>query len=201
MPKTRKIQVIGSIKSEQPDWNQTDSTQSDYIKNKPAVGETISVAITDDVLVVAQNPDIYQKGEDGHTPIKGIDYFTNVDKQEIIDAVLAVLPETGQTVYVVGASTDFTLSANDWDGTNYTLRLDRTKYEIGNNLQIGIPSQSSMTNAQLLTESALTISNIGLSALQHTITITAVTAPSKDIVVTIYGVTPIVAQESGETTV
>lgn len=30
-------------------------------------------------------------GTDGKTPVKGVDYFTEADKQEIIDAVLAAL--------------------------------------------------------------------------------------------------------------
>ena len=32
------------------------------------------------------------KGEDGYTPIKGVDYFTKEDKQEMVDDVLASLP-------------------------------------------------------------------------------------------------------------
>ena len=31
-------------------------------------------------------------GKDGHTPVKGTDYWTESDKQEIIDSVLAALP-------------------------------------------------------------------------------------------------------------
>ena len=31
-------------------------------------------------------------GEAGHTPEKGVDYFTDADKQELVDAVLAALP-------------------------------------------------------------------------------------------------------------
>lgn len=31
-------------------------------------------------------------GADGHTPEKGVDYFTEADKAEMVDAVLAVLP-------------------------------------------------------------------------------------------------------------
>lgn len=31
-------------------------------------------------------------GADGHTPVKGTDYWTESDKQEIIDSVLAALP-------------------------------------------------------------------------------------------------------------
>lgn len=32
------------------------------------------------------------KGADGHTPVKGTDYFTAADKSELVDAVLAALP-------------------------------------------------------------------------------------------------------------
>ena len=31
-------------------------------------------------------------GKDGHTPVKGVDYWTNEDKTEIINSVLAALP-------------------------------------------------------------------------------------------------------------
>ena len=30
-----------------------------------------------------------EKGADGHTPVKGIDYFTEADKEEIVNDVLA----------------------------------------------------------------------------------------------------------------
>lgn len=36
--------------------------------------------------------DTGEKGEDGYTPVKGTDYFTNADKTELINAVLASLP-------------------------------------------------------------------------------------------------------------
>ena len=34
-----------------------------------------------------------EKGADGHTPVKGTDYFTDTDKEEIVEAVLAAMPE------------------------------------------------------------------------------------------------------------
>ena len=33
-----------------------------------------------------------ENGDDGKTPVKGIDYFTEVDKVEMINAVIAALP-------------------------------------------------------------------------------------------------------------
>ena len=32
------------------------------------------------------------KGADGHTPVKGTDYWTDADKAEIVNDVLAALP-------------------------------------------------------------------------------------------------------------
>lgn len=31
-------------------------------------------------------------GQDGHTPVKGVDYFTDADKNELVQAVLIALP-------------------------------------------------------------------------------------------------------------
>lgn len=39
------------------------------------------------------------KGDKGDTPVKGIDYFTDADKQEIINAVLAALPNGDEVSY------------------------------------------------------------------------------------------------------
>lgn len=39
------------------------------------------------------------RGEKGDTPIKGVDYWTEEDKQEIIQAVLAAIPDGTKEVY------------------------------------------------------------------------------------------------------
>lgn len=38
-------------------------------------------------------------GADGHTPVKGTDYFTEADKQELVTAVIAALPSTEEVSY------------------------------------------------------------------------------------------------------
>lgn len=38
-------------------------------------------------------------GKDGHTPVKGTDYFTEEDKTELVNAVLAALPSTEEVAY------------------------------------------------------------------------------------------------------
>lgn len=37
-------------------------------------------------------------GEDGYTPIKGTDYYTDADKAEMVESVLAALPVYGGEV-------------------------------------------------------------------------------------------------------
>ena len=43
----------------QPDWNQTDPTQPDYIKNKPSIGGVFTTSVTNNVLMLEQTGAIY----------------------------------------------------------------------------------------------------------------------------------------------
>jgi len=38
-------------------------------------------------------------GADGYTPVKGVDYYTEADKQEMVEAVLAALPDGDEVSY------------------------------------------------------------------------------------------------------
>lgn len=38
-------------------------------------------------------------GPAGHTPVKGVDYFTEADKQELVNEVLAALPSSEEVRY------------------------------------------------------------------------------------------------------
>lgn len=49
------------------------------------VGVTVENGVENSVLDMA-------KGEPGHTPVKGVDYFTDAEKNEMVNAVLAALP-------------------------------------------------------------------------------------------------------------
>ena len=40
-----------------------------------------------------------EKGADGHTPVKGTDYWTAADKQEIVNSVIAALPDGTEVSY------------------------------------------------------------------------------------------------------
>ena len=40
-----------------------------------------------------------EPGEDGYTPVKSVDYYTEADKAEMVDAVLAALPNGDEVSY------------------------------------------------------------------------------------------------------
>ena len=63
---TYKIQVLNNFK---PDWNQTDETQADYIKNKPALG-TLAEKDSEIYIGSGEMPDGYvlQIDPDGTSP-------------------------------------------------------------------------------------------------------------------------------------
>ena len=39
---SKKLQIVGAIKTPIPNWEQTDETQNDYIKNKPNLDNYIT---------------------------------------------------------------------------------------------------------------------------------------------------------------
>lgn len=146
----------------QPDWNQTDETKADYIKNKPEVMSAYDIAcqegfegteaewlaslkgeqgqqgeqgtgvtilgsydteeelnekhptgnigdsylvdgnlyVWDDINKVWNNVGNIkgEKGNDGKTPVRGVDYYTDSDKTEMVNAVLAALPKWNEEV-------------------------------------------------------------------------------------------------------
>ena len=92
----------------QSDWNQTDPNRVDYIKNKPDLsslgkdgkdgenGATFTPYISADGTLSWENDkglpnpdDLKIKGDDGYTPLKGLDYFTESDITNIVDKVCA----------------------------------------------------------------------------------------------------------------
>ena len=94
--------------------------------------------------------------------------------------------------YVVGNPVSFTLSADSWDGTTYTLKAEG--YGIGDDgLQIGLPPDSSTVNTQAVVEAALTLvyskatAATDTAAAYVTMKISAVAAPTEDVTIAIFG--------------
>ena len=102
----------------------------------------------------------------------------------------------GGTSYVVGTPVVFTLTGWDPDAQGTTYKLKAEGYKIGaGGVQLGLPSDSSTVNTQAVVAAALTIVNTQVVAPNkntntagYTImTISAVTAPSRDLTVAIFG--------------
>lgn len=104
--------------------------------------------------------------------------------------------EGGSPAYVVGAPVLFTLTGWDPDAQGTTYKLKAEGYKIGaGGVQLGLPPDSSTVNTQAVVAAALTIVNTQVVAPNKNtntagyteITISAVTAPSRELTVAIFG--------------
>ena len=100
------------------------------------------------------------------------------------------------TVYVPGIPVTFALTNWDPDIQGTTYELVCTGYKIGDGgLQIGLPSDSSAVNTQAVVAAALTIANTKVTEPdiqdkrvgRTTVTISAVNAPDRDLVIALFG--------------
>lgn len=107
-----------------PNLKQDDPTKGDYVKGKDIIPTKVSQLENDSNYVgtselqPAVNSALEQaktsgefKGEkgdtgdtgaagvDGYTPVKGVDYFTEEDKTEMVAAVLAALPSAEEVAF------------------------------------------------------------------------------------------------------
>lgn len=110
--------------------------------------------------------------------------------------LVGTLEESGGLTYVVGLPVALTLTGWDPDAQGTTYKLKAEGYKIGaGGVQLGLPSDSSTVNTQAVVASALTIVNTTVAAPDKSknvagfteITISAVTAPSRDLTVAIFG--------------
>ena len=110
--------------------------------------------------------------------------------------LVGTLEESGGLTYVVGLPVALTLTG--WDpavqGTTYKLKAEGYKIGAGG-VQLGLPSDSSTVNTQAVVAAALTIVNTTVATPNKNtntagytlITISAVTAPSRELTVAIFG--------------
>lgn len=79
---------------------QNDPTKGDYVHGKEEfIQKFISGKLDASELPTAINAALAQAkengefdGADGHTPVKGVEYFTEADKMEMVSKVIASLP-------------------------------------------------------------------------------------------------------------
>ena len=102
----------------------------------------------------------------------------------------------GSPAYVVGLPVALTLTGWDPDAQGTTYKLKAEGYKIGaGGVQLGLPSDSSTINTQAVVAAALTIVNTTVATTNKNtntagytlITISAVTAPSRELTVAIFG--------------
>ena len=104
----RKIYGI-TVGSPLPKSNlkQEDPSKGDYVKGKEIIPTKVSQLVNDNnyvdvteihntvteiLEIEKENGDFVGKdGEDGYTPVKGVDYFTEEDKVEMVNRVLAAM--------------------------------------------------------------------------------------------------------------
>ena len=114
------------------------------------------------------------------------------------EKIVGTLEESGGggLTYVVGLPVALTLTGWDPDAQGTTYKLKAEGYKIGaGGVQLGLPSDSSTVNTQAVVAAALTIvktavyaPNKDTNTVGYTeITISAVTAPSRDLTVAIFG--------------
>ena len=92
------------IKDEGGNWNSIAAIKGDKgDKGEPGIqgiqGETGAPGPQGIQGIQGPKGDKGDTGADGHTPIKGTDYFTEADKQELVTAVIAALPSTEEVSY------------------------------------------------------------------------------------------------------
>ena len=92
------------IKDEGGNWNSIAAIKGDKgDKGEPGVkgdkGDTGAPGPQGIQGIQGPKGDKGDTGADGHTPVKGTDYFTEADKQELVTAVIAALPSTEEVSY------------------------------------------------------------------------------------------------------
>lgn len=88
---------VEQIKKNTEDIRQLSATIDDLLENPPSSGGATTEQITEIIntaLAQAKESGEFngKDGEDGYTPIKGTDYFTDADKQGFVTDVLNALP-------------------------------------------------------------------------------------------------------------
>ena len=92
------------IKDEGGNWNSIAAIKGDKgDKGEPGIqgiqGETGAPGPQGIQGIQGPKGDKGDTGADGHTPVKGTDYFTEADKQELVTAVIAALPSSEEVSY------------------------------------------------------------------------------------------------------
>lgn len=111
------MKIIGNTvgtTTPKPNLRQTDPKKGDFVKGKDAIPTKVSQLqndsgfLNESKLSGAINTALAQakasgefNGEAGSTPVKGVDYFTEADKNELVEDVMERIPTTDLTEAVI----------------------------------------------------------------------------------------------------
>lgn len=84
-----------------PEWAKAKTKPTYSAAEVGAISQSDLQAATDAALRQAKASGEFDgpKGPAGHTPVKGMDYWTAADKQEIVNSVMAALPDGTEVSY------------------------------------------------------------------------------------------------------
>ncbi len=81
-------------------WQQYINMMNESIeKGLPQIGENKNWFLFNPESGQYEDAEVAAEGKDGHSPVKGVDYFTEDDKSEIVEDVLAALPDGDEVSY------------------------------------------------------------------------------------------------------
>lgn len=114
------------------------------------------------------------------------------------DQYAAAIPNSVVYKYQLSEPVNFTLDVTNWMGSNYELVIPKNTYKIEKGLHIDIPVETSSVNKDYVVKSALTIqditggtySRVDDSYSDTTVSISSVSAPDRNLQVSLYGLVP-----------
>lgn len=97
------------------------------------------------------------------------------------------------TAFLTGGTAEFTLLAENWNGTTYTLTTTEWIVTDGQTPLMDLPFTSSAVNAQRVVEAGITMPSVSTSSGTTTIIFSAVRTPPVDVDVAVYNITEVSA--------
>ena len=97
------------------------------------------------------------------------------------------------TAFLTGGTAEFTLLAENWNGTTYTLTTTEWIVSDGQTPLMDLPFTSSAVNAQRVVEAGITMPSVSTSSGTTTIIFSAVRTPPVDVDVAVYNITEVSA--------
>jgi hypothetical protein len=97
------------------------------------------------------------------------------------------------TAFLTGGVANFTLLANNWNGTTYTVTTNNWTVVDGQTPLMDLPFTSSSVNAQRVIEAGITMPYVNSSGTSTTLVFSAIRTPPVDVDVSVFNITEVSA--------